>query len=162
MAANDAATVWLYATEEEHDAFQTEDEMIWAYSEDFPVLTLAKSVDAEREWQEGDATFVAVKLADAGRNQVHRDDGILAQRRQRLAADLVRREAGFRSDSPTLAASEDAHFSSSWNTSSRLARIAGSTARMIAASAARRSAAESGRVTKTVGSPREMIIARRR
>jgi hypothetical protein len=69
MAANDAATVWLYATEEEHDAFQTEDEMIRAYSEDFPVLTLAKSVDAEREWQEGDATFVAVKLADAGRNQ---------------------------------------------------------------------------------------------
>jgi hypothetical protein len=69
MAANDAATVWRYATEEEHDAFQTEAEMLRAYSEDFPVLTLAKNVETKREWQEGNATFVDVTLADVDRNQ---------------------------------------------------------------------------------------------
>lgn len=69
MASKDAETVWLYATEEEQDAFQTEDEMLRAYSEDFPVLTLARSAAAEREWQEGDATFVEVRLADSYRNE---------------------------------------------------------------------------------------------
>jgi len=69
MASKDAPTVWLYATEEEHDAFQTEQEMLQAYSEDFPVLTLAKSAEAEREWQEGDATFVEIRLTDSHRNE---------------------------------------------------------------------------------------------
>jgi len=69
MASKDAGTVWLYATEEEHDAFQTEEEMLQAYSEDFPIFTLAKSAVAEREWQEGDATFVEVRLTDSHRNE---------------------------------------------------------------------------------------------
>lgn len=69
MASKDAATVWLYATEEEQDAFQTEEEMLRAYSDDFPVFTLARSAAAEREWQEGDATFVEVRLTDSQNNE---------------------------------------------------------------------------------------------
>ena len=69
MASKDAATVWLYATEEEQDAFQTEQAMLEAYGEDFPVFTLATSAAAEREWQEGDATFVAVRVTDSHRNE---------------------------------------------------------------------------------------------
>ena len=68
IESRDAATVWLYATEEEHDAFQTEEEMLQAYSEDFPIFTLAKSAVADRQWQEGDATFVAIIVTDAQRN----------------------------------------------------------------------------------------------
>ena len=69
MASKDAATVWLYATEEEQDAFQTEQAMLDAYREDFPVFTLAKSAAAEREWQEGDATFVLIRVTDSHRNE---------------------------------------------------------------------------------------------
>lgn len=69
MASKDAATVWLYATEEEHDAFQTEQAMLAAYGEDFPVFTLAKRAAAEREWQEGDATFVQIRVTDSDRNE---------------------------------------------------------------------------------------------
>ena len=69
MASKDAATVWLYATEEEQDAFQTEQAMLEAYGEDFPVFTMAKSTAAEREWQEGDATFVQIRVTDSHRNE---------------------------------------------------------------------------------------------
>lgn len=69
MQSRDVATVWLYATEEEQDAFGTEQAMYEAYSEDFPVLTLAKSAVPDREWQEGDASFVEVKVSDAYRNE---------------------------------------------------------------------------------------------
>lgn len=69
MASKDAETVWLYATEEEQDAFQTEQAMLEAYGEDFPVLTLATSAAAKRKWLEGDATFVEVRLVDSYRNE---------------------------------------------------------------------------------------------
>ena len=69
MQSGDVATVWLYATEEEQDAFGTEQAMYEAYSEDFPVLTLAKSAVPDREWQEGDASFVEVKVSDSYRNE---------------------------------------------------------------------------------------------
>jgi hypothetical protein len=69
MQSRDMATVWLYATEEEQDAFGTEQAMYEAYSEEFPFLTLARSAIAEREWQEGDASFVEVKISDANHNE---------------------------------------------------------------------------------------------
>jgi len=69
MESGDAATVWFYATEEEQDAFGTTQAMYDAYSEEFPVLTETKTATPEREWQEGDASFVEVKLVDAQRNQ---------------------------------------------------------------------------------------------
>lgn len=69
MGSGDAATVWLYATEEEQDAFGTTQAMYKAYREEFPVLTETRTAIAEREWQEGDASFVEVKLVDARRNQ---------------------------------------------------------------------------------------------
>jgi hypothetical protein len=43
--------------------------MYEAYREEFPVLTETRTAIAEREWQEGDASFVEVKLVDARRNQ---------------------------------------------------------------------------------------------
>ena len=76
--SKDAATVWLFATEEEQDAFQTERRCFRPTAEDFPVLTLAESAEAEREWQEGDTTFVEVRLTDSHRNEYPRDDGFLA------------------------------------------------------------------------------------
>jgi hypothetical protein len=69
MGSGDAATVWFYATEEEQDAFGTTQAMYEAYREEFPLLTVAKSAAAEREWQEGDASFVEVKIVDAQSNQ---------------------------------------------------------------------------------------------
>ena len=69
MQSRDVATVWLYATEEEQDAFGTEQAMYEAYSDDFPVLALAKSAIPGREWQEGDASFVEMKVSDAHRNE---------------------------------------------------------------------------------------------
>jgi len=69
MGSGDAATVWFYATEEEQDAFGTTQAMYEAYREEFPVLTVAKSAAPEREWQEGDASFVEVRIVDAQSNQ---------------------------------------------------------------------------------------------
>jgi hypothetical protein len=69
MASKDAATVWLYATEEEQDAFQTEQAMLAAYSEDFPTLVIAKGAAAEREWREGNARFVLVRVTDSDHNE---------------------------------------------------------------------------------------------
>lgn len=68
MMAKDAGTVWMFASEEEHDAFPTEQATYEAYAETFPVLAQAKSVRFDRFWQEGDTPFVEITIADAEDN----------------------------------------------------------------------------------------------
>jgi hypothetical protein len=65
MAEGDAESVWMFATEEEHDAFGTYDIAYDAFAEAFPVLTMAKSANFERAWQEGDTPFVELTVADS-------------------------------------------------------------------------------------------------
>jgi hypothetical protein len=64
MAAGDAEALWMFATEEEHDAFQVKQVAFDAYAEDFPVLTRAKEATVVRVWPEGDADFIAMIVRD--------------------------------------------------------------------------------------------------
>jgi hypothetical protein len=64
MASGDAAAVWMFATEEEHDAFGTEAAAYDAFAEAFPVLTTVERATFERAWREGDAPFVELTLED--------------------------------------------------------------------------------------------------
>lgn len=65
MAAGDAQTVWLYASEEEQDAFATEADTYAAFAETFPALTDVKDVAITETWQEGDTPFIAASLTDS-------------------------------------------------------------------------------------------------
>ncbi len=71
MSAADAEAIWMFASEEEHDAFQTEDAALDAYADAFPALTQARGVTFERFWQEGDMPFVQVSLT-TGSAKSHR------------------------------------------------------------------------------------------
>ncbi len=62
MSAADADAVWMFASEEEHDAFGTEDAAYDAYADAFPALASAHGATFERFWQEGDTPFVQVAL----------------------------------------------------------------------------------------------------
>jgi hypothetical protein len=64
MAEGDAKELWMFASEEEHDAFQTEPAAYAAYALDFPVLTRAKETTFVRAWQEGDTPYVEMLLRD--------------------------------------------------------------------------------------------------
>ncbi len=64
MATGDVDTVWMFATEEEQDAFGTEKEAYAAYADTFPQIVKAKRVSFDRYWQEGDTPFVAATLVD--------------------------------------------------------------------------------------------------
>jgi hypothetical protein len=65
LAAADAEALWMFASEEEHDAFGTEQAVYAAYADAFPSLTRAEEVVAERAWQEGDTPFVEARVKDA-------------------------------------------------------------------------------------------------
>jgi len=71
MSAADAESVWMFASEEEHDAFQTEGAAFDAYADAFPALTRAHGVIFEKSWQEGDTPFVQVALT-TGSTESHR------------------------------------------------------------------------------------------
>ena len=71
MSAADAESVWMFASEEEHDAFGTEDAAYEAYADTFPALTQTHGVTFEKFWQEGDTPFVQVALT-SGSTEAYR------------------------------------------------------------------------------------------
>ena len=68
MAENDAETVWMYASEEEQMAFETEAATLAAYAEEFPALTQAQDVSFQSYREEGETPFVELSLRDADGN----------------------------------------------------------------------------------------------
>ena len=64
MAAHDVGTVWMFASEEDQDAFATEEAVFAAFADVFPALTEVEEVTFERSWQEGDTPFVSATLSD--------------------------------------------------------------------------------------------------
>ena len=64
MAAGDAKTVWMYASEEDQAAFETEDALFTAFAEDFPELTQATDVRVQNVRAEGDTPFVKLTMRD--------------------------------------------------------------------------------------------------
>ena len=64
MSAGDAKTVWAFASEEDQDAFGTEDAVYQAFAETFPALTEASQVTVESFRQEGDTPFVELAMTD--------------------------------------------------------------------------------------------------
>ena len=66
IVQRDIGTVWMFATEEEQDAFATEGEAYHAYAEAYPELTRPGALTLEREWSEGDTPFVEFQLASRG------------------------------------------------------------------------------------------------
>ena len=66
LARGDAESLWMFASEEEHDAFQTEQVAFAAYADAFPALTRAKRVEVARAWQEGDTPFFELAVTDTG------------------------------------------------------------------------------------------------
>lgn len=71
MTKADAETVWMFASEEDQEAFGTEAEIYSAFADTFPVLTDVKEVSLTKSWREGDTPFVALSLEDS-RGQIHR------------------------------------------------------------------------------------------
>jgi hypothetical protein len=71
MAEGDVETVWMFATEEDQDAFGTERAVYEAFAEVFPAFTTARKVAFERVWQEGETPFVTLTLTD-GSGEKHR------------------------------------------------------------------------------------------
>ena len=65
MSARDVNAVWMFASEEEQDAFGTEPAIYEAYADAFPEFANAKEVTFTRFWQEGDTNFVHAYLSDA-------------------------------------------------------------------------------------------------
>ena len=71
MSDGDAETIWMFASEEDQEAFGTEAEILAAFAETFPVLTDAKEVTPTEHWREGDTPFVAMQVEDSS-GQVYR------------------------------------------------------------------------------------------
>ena len=68
MTEGDVKTVWMYASEEEQMAFETEEATYAAFVDAFPVLTEVKEVAFDSYRNEGDTPFVEVSLKDAKGN----------------------------------------------------------------------------------------------
>lgn len=66
MARGDAHAVWAFASEEDQQAFQTEQAVLAAFSEVFPALTGVSSVHVDTITQQGETPFV--KLALTGKD----------------------------------------------------------------------------------------------
>jgi hypothetical protein len=64
MRAADADTVWMFASEEDQEAFATEQAVYDAFAETFPAFTRAAEVTFDKIWQEGDTPFVELSLRD--------------------------------------------------------------------------------------------------
>ena len=70
MTKGEAQTVWMFASEEDQEAFGTEAEVFSAFAETFPILTDAKNVTLTENWREGDTPFVAMQVEDSS-GQLH-------------------------------------------------------------------------------------------
>lgn len=68
MVSHDSGSLWMFASEEDQDAFATEPEVYAAFAETFPEIAKARQVTFTRFWQEGDTPFVQVLLSDASGN----------------------------------------------------------------------------------------------
>ena len=66
LVRRETDTVWMFATEEEQDAFATEDAAYVAYAEAYPELTNAGVLTVQREWIDGDTPFIEFHLASPG------------------------------------------------------------------------------------------------
>jgi hypothetical protein len=64
MASGDADALWMFASEEEHDAFQVKNVAFRAYAEAFPTLTRVKEVTVIRAWTEAEAEFLQLIVRD--------------------------------------------------------------------------------------------------
>ncbi len=65
MSAKDVEDVWVFASEEDQDAFGTERALYDAYVDTFPALAKAKDISIDRTWTEGDTPFVEALVTDA-------------------------------------------------------------------------------------------------
>jgi len=65
MVKSDSQAVWMFASEEDQDAFGTERAVYDAYAEIFPAFAKAETVRFGRFWQEGDSPFVTIAIEDA-------------------------------------------------------------------------------------------------
>ena len=64
MAEGDAETVWMYASEEDQAAFETEDAVLTAFVGEFPVLAEAENVKFDSFREEGDTPFWVMAFKD--------------------------------------------------------------------------------------------------
>lgn len=62
MASADVEEVWMFATEEEQDAFGTETAAYEAFADAFPALIRPQAITFDKFWQEGDTPFVNITL----------------------------------------------------------------------------------------------------
>jgi hypothetical protein len=76
MAEGDAETVWMYASEEEQMAFETEAATLAAYAAEFPALTKAQEVSIQSYRDEGDTPFVELSMRDADGNAYQASVGL--------------------------------------------------------------------------------------
>jgi hypothetical protein len=64
MASADVETVWMFASEEDQDAFGSEQAVYDAFADVFPALTRVQKVTFEGFWREGETPFVTLSLVD--------------------------------------------------------------------------------------------------
>ena len=65
MAEGDVDSVWMFASEEDQDAFAVESAVFQAFSEAFPALRDVKAAIFTRFWQEGDTPFAELLIRAA-------------------------------------------------------------------------------------------------
>ena len=76
MAEGDAKTVWMYVSEEDQMAFETEEAVLAAFADAFPALTKAQSVTFGSFREEGDTPFAVVSFRDDSGNQYQAEVGL--------------------------------------------------------------------------------------
>lgn len=62
MSSADAAAVWMFASEEDQEAFESEDAVYQAFAETYPVLTQTAEINVDSIRQEGETPFVQLSL----------------------------------------------------------------------------------------------------
>lgn len=76
MADGDAKTVWMYASEEDQAAFETEEAVLAAFVDAFPALTKAEEVTFDSFREEGDTPFAVLTFADESGNKYRAEVGL--------------------------------------------------------------------------------------
>jgi hypothetical protein len=76
LSSGDAQAMWMFASEEDQEAFATEDAVLEAFADAFPVLTQVESVAVAAVTQEGDTPFVQLSLTDANGAAYQADVGM--------------------------------------------------------------------------------------
>lgn len=76
MSTGDEQTIWMFASEEDQEAFETEDAVYQAFADTFPVLTQVSEVTVESFRQEGDTPFVELSLVEGNGQKHHASVGL--------------------------------------------------------------------------------------